>query len=282
MWESEHGLVALVLISTAHPHFKTNLGYSKCKGVSMGGQATLKVKMERQNAGLAVVWNEGFKTRISHLSEIKHRGQVGSVVRWIQVYLNSAPINRIDVEIWRSFQREAREYLTWKMGSCAYCGSGSGPFELEHITPKCRGGRNAPDNVTLACRSCNHAKDDRTAEEFGFSDVPTPMSEWETWPRYEARMKKWELYRRVRGELAIPVCQKWGGDTLINSERFEMRDNYAEMAACIGSLKEIGGRPGRTLKIVSIPDEGYLVHDRCNGKILAQVRLTDCSSILLL
>jgi 5-methylcytosine-specific restriction endonuclease McrA len=41
---------------------------------------------------------------------------------------------------------------------CAYCGDGDGPFEVDHIIPRIRGGENTLDNVCVACRSCNRSK----------------------------------------------------------------------------------------------------------------------------
>lgn len=41
---------------------------------------------------------------------------------------------------------------------CAYCGDECGPFEIDHRNPRSRGGTNAYDNLTVACRPCNRAK----------------------------------------------------------------------------------------------------------------------------
>lgn len=44
---------------------------------------------------------------------------------------------------------------------CTYCGDEAGPFEIDHITPRIRGGENTLENVTVACRRCNRSKKDR-------------------------------------------------------------------------------------------------------------------------
>jgi len=41
---------------------------------------------------------------------------------------------------------------------CTYCGSEEGPFEVDHIVPRSRGGSNCPSNLTVACRPCNISK----------------------------------------------------------------------------------------------------------------------------
>ena len=50
---------------------------------------------------------------------------------------------------------------------CQYCGQKRGATELtlDHITPRARGGRNAPDNLVTACVACNTRKGSRTPEE---------------------------------------------------------------------------------------------------------------------
>lgn len=47
--------------------------------------------------------------------------------------------------------------------NCGYCGTTEGPFEVDHITPRIRGGENTLDNVIVACRRCNRSKKDREA-----------------------------------------------------------------------------------------------------------------------
>jgi 5-methylcytosine-specific restriction endonuclease McrA len=48
---------------------------------------------------------------------------------------------------------------------CAYCG---GPAStVDHVLPRCRGGRNAWTNTVAACGGCNQRKDDRTPADAG-------------------------------------------------------------------------------------------------------------------
>lgn len=51
---------------------------------------------------------------------------------------------------------------------CRYCADTSGPFELDHVIPVSRGGRNKIDNLVVACRTCNRRKSDRTPDEMGW------------------------------------------------------------------------------------------------------------------
>lgn len=52
---------------------------------------------------------------------------------------------------------------------CRYCSTTSGPFELDHILPRSRGGSDKAENLVVACHNCNAAKSDRTPEEMGWS-----------------------------------------------------------------------------------------------------------------
>ena len=50
---------------------------------------------------------------------------------------------------------------------CQYCGVRGSAFELslDHILPRSRGGRTTPENLCVACKSCNSRKGDRTPAE---------------------------------------------------------------------------------------------------------------------
>ena len=49
---------------------------------------------------------------------------------------------------------------------CRYCGTTDGPWEIDHIHPVCRGGSNEPENLTVACRTCNRQKGSKTVREW--------------------------------------------------------------------------------------------------------------------
>jgi 5-methylcytosine-specific restriction endonuclease McrA len=51
--------------------------------------------------------------------------------------------------------------------SCQYCGRSlsSAELTLDHVLPRCRGGKNTWENVVAACKPCNHRKGDRTPTE---------------------------------------------------------------------------------------------------------------------
>lgn len=73
---------------------------------------------------------------------------------------------------------EVREYLLEKFKrKCAYCGKTNTPLEIEHITPKSRGGSNRVSNLTIACHDCNQKKGSQTAKEFGYPNIQAKAKE---------------------------------------------------------------------------------------------------------
>jgi hypothetical protein len=75
-------------------------------------------------------------------------------------------------------EREAREarQIPWERlrqlafdrdgDKCGWCGCVDGPFEVDHIIPRAKGGENTLENVIVSCRSCNRAKRDREEAEW--------------------------------------------------------------------------------------------------------------------
>jgi len=49
---------------------------------------------------------------------------------------------------------------------CAYCGTMSGPFEIDHVIPVARGGTSVLSNLKVACSPCNASKRDHLLEEW--------------------------------------------------------------------------------------------------------------------
>ncbi|MBA1156913.1 DUF1376 domain-containing protein [Microvirga mediterraneensis] len=60
-----------------------------------------------------------------------------------------------------------REVILQRDGPvCRYCGDIEGPFDIDHIHPRARGGKNEPSNLTVACCSCNRSKGSRLISEW--------------------------------------------------------------------------------------------------------------------
>jgi hypothetical protein len=49
---------------------------------------------------------------------------------------------------------------------CRYCGCEKGPFQLDHVHPYSRGGKNTVKNLVVACKPCNKSKHAKTLDEW--------------------------------------------------------------------------------------------------------------------
>jgi len=67
--------------------------------------------------------------------------------------------------------------------TCQYCGRmlPSADLTLDHVLPRCRGGKTTWENVVAACKPCNHRKNDHTPAEAHLRLLRTPFR-----PRYLA------------------------------------------------------------------------------------------------
>jgi hypothetical protein len=127
---------------------------------------------------------------------------------------------------------EVRDYLLEKWGrKCAYCGD-TGPLQIEHIILKARGGSNRVSNLALACDSCNRAKGNKTAAEFGHPEVEAQATK----PLKDAaavNASRWALYGRLQ-QTGLPIEVGTGGRTKFNRTRLGLPKAHWTDAACVG------------------------------------------------
>ncbi|HEY7358394.1 MAG TPA: HNH endonuclease, partial [Ktedonobacterales bacterium] len=146
---------------------------------------------------------------------------------------------------------EIRAYLLEKwQRRCAYCAGRSGPFEVEHIVPKSRGGSDRVSNLALPCHTCNEAKGDQTAAEFGHAAVQAQAKQ----PLADAaamNATRYALLERLR-TLGLPVSGWSGGRTRWNRERFGLHKTHALDALCVGALAGVNAGSRRTLLIEAV------------------------------
>jgi 5-methylcytosine-specific restriction endonuclease McrA len=129
---------------------------------------------------------------------------------------------------------EVRAYLLEKWGRrCAYCGTENVPFEIDHVTPRDRGGSDRVSNLALACHDCNQAKGNRTAEEFGHPEVQAQARA----PLKDAAVvnaTRLALYRRLL-MTGLPIEVGSGGRTRYNRARLNLSKAHFLDAACVGA-----------------------------------------------
>ncbi|MEI6046863.1 MAG: RNA-guided endonuclease IscB [Chloroflexota bacterium] len=129
---------------------------------------------------------------------------------------------------------EVRQYLLEKWGrKCAYCGNSVVQLQIEHISPRARGGSNRVTNLTLACEPCNTRKGTKTALEFGFPLIQAQARK----PLKDAaavNATRKELLRRLEAT-GLPVETGTGGMTKYNRTRRGLAKTHWLDAACVGA-----------------------------------------------
>jgi len=155
------------------------------------------------------------------------------LVRFDLQLMENAAISGVEYQQGALQGYEVREYLLEKWGhKCAYCGAKDLPLEIEHITPKTRGGSNRVTNLSLACHACNQKKGPQTAAEFGHPEVQTKARQ----PLKDAaavNATRWALFDHLK-LTGLPVEAGTGGRTKFN--RFGQGYPKAHWidAACVG------------------------------------------------
>lgn len=76
-----------------------------------------------------------------------------------------------------------KEILVRDDHTCQYCGKRASDLTLDHVIPRHRGGQHTWDNVVAACKSCNHRKGGRSANEARMTLLRQPFRPPAT-PRY--------------------------------------------------------------------------------------------------
>jgi 5-methylcytosine-specific restriction endonuclease McrA len=181
--------------------------------------------------------------------------RVANVTSWVQRLVRWVPVTMLSVEVVRFdtqklqhpeirgiayqhgalFGYELGEYLLLNFHhTCAYCHGASGDpiLEVEYIVPKSRGGTDWVSNLAIACRTCNQAKGNRTAEEFGHPEVHAQVRK----PlRHAAAVNstRWALWHRLRA-LELPVETGAGGRTKHTRTRLGYPKAHWIDAACVG------------------------------------------------
>jgi 5-methylcytosine-specific restriction endonuclease McrA len=181
------------------------------------------------------------------------RSRLDTTLSWARRYARWVPMTHVDVEragfdmqLLRDptirgvqYQQgtlagyEVRSYLLehWQH-RCAYCRKAGVPLEVEHITPRSRGGSERIDNLCLACQSCNNAKGTQTAAEFGF-----PQLQAQAPLRDAAAVNSTGSVLCARLKAAGFSLRTWtGGRTRWNRARFAVPKTHALDALCVGAL----------------------------------------------
>lgn len=197
-------------------------------------------------------------TSMSWVSRLRKLAPVSSIamelVRFDTQRMENPEIAGVEYQQGTLLGYEVREYLLEKWGrQCAYCGKKDVPFEIEHIVPRSKGGSNRTSNLTLACKPCNHKKDDLPIEIFLANDparLKNILAHAKTPLRDAAAVNstRWALYNALK-TTGLPVEVASGGRTKWNRTRFGLPKTHALDALCVGNVEGVSDWEVPTLNV---------------------------------
>ena len=187
--------------------------------------------------------------------------RVNNIETWVKRLSRIAPIESASMELVRfdtqlmqnpeilgvEYQQgelagyEVREYLLEKFNrTCCYCGKTNCILEIEHITPRSRGGSDRVSNLCISCVTCNQKKGAQTAQEFGHPKVQARAK----LPLRDAaavnatRWRTFEMLKQYFPNLETGT----GGRTKFNRSKQSYPKSHWIDAACVG-------KSGRVIKL---------------------------------
>lgn len=198
---------------------------------------------------------------------LRHR--IETTTSWVTRWQRWTPVTRIAVEVVRfdtqalanpevagvEYQQgqlagyEVREYLLEKWGRrCAYCDVTGTPLQVEHMTPKARGGSDRLGNLTLACPRCNQRKGAQDVRSYLAHDPARLTHLLSGASRPLASTAAVNVTRlALRTALAasgVPVEASTGGRTKWNRARLAVPKGHALDAACVGAMQDCAALSG--------------------------------------
>ncbi len=163
-------------------------------------------------------------------------------VRFDMQKINNPEISGIEYQQGTLFGYEIREYLLEKWNrECAYCGVKDVQLEIEHITPKSKGGSDRVSNLTIACHECNQRKGNQNLADFlDDRHKLTHILSQATRPLHDAAAVN--STRKAIVDIALKHCNNirtWsGGRTKMNRSLQELVKSHSIDAACVGESGE--------------------------------------------
>ncbi|MEI6241947.1 MAG: RNA-guided endonuclease IscB, partial [Chlamydiota bacterium] len=138
---------------------------------------------------------------------------------------------------------EIREYLLEKWGrKCVYCGAESTRLEIDHITPRSKGGSNRISNLTIACQDCNLKKGNADIQDFlrGDPEQQSKILSKSKIPLHDTaavNSTRPAIFRSL-SLFGLPTTSWSGGRTKFNRVKQNLRKDHWIDAACVGKTGE--------------------------------------------
>ena len=148
---------------------------------------------------------------------------------------------------------ECREYLLEKFNrTCIYCGAINVKLEIEHLTPKSRGGSNRISNLAIACHKCNQNKGNQTVQEFAptlaikiLASAKQPLKDAAV-----VNSTRSQLFNRLK-ETGLPIETGTGGKTKYNRIQLNLSKSHVLDAACVGVIDQLQILTSQPLLVVA-------------------------------
>ena len=242
-----------------------NLRYRAPRFLNRGGDKTDWIGPSLMHR---VLTTKTWVTRITKLAPITYLAQelVKFDLQKMQARAEGRDISGVEYQQGSLFGFEVREYLLAKWGrQCMYCDKTGVPLQIEHITPKSKGGSNRISNLGLSCDCCNNKKAARDVREF----VKDPKRLARILAQAKAPLKdaaavnstRWVLFNTLK-ETGLPVSTGTGGQTKFNRTRLGIAKGHALDAACVGEVGDVR-RPAQPVLQVKCNGRG----SRCRTRV---------------
>lgn len=164
---------------------------------------------------------------------------VQELVRFDLQQMENPEISGIEYQQGALQAYEIKEYLLNKWDrKCTYCGAENIPLQVEHISPKAKGGTNRISNLCLACEKCNQNKGTQDIETFLAQkpDLLKKILSQAKRPLKDAaavNSTRWSLFHVLKS-LDLPITTGSGGLTKFNRTRLSLPKAHWIDAACVG------------------------------------------------
>ena len=240
-------------------------GFEKGKYVSGRGKAWLPPSV-KSTADNIISWVDRLRRWIN-ITECSFEA-----VRFDTQLMDDPDIEGVQYQHGELAGYEIREYLLDKYGhTCQYCDGVSGDriLQWEHIMPRSRGGSDSVKNATLACRSCNQDKGNRTLQEWESAIAARKNSS----PLDAARLAGIARIREGRAKVSNRYCA-WTGSTRRYTEQ-ALYKRFKEVECASGGRTKYNREQVLHLKkdhhldalcVGRVPENGY--RDLTGGYVL--------------
>lgn len=164
-------------------------------------------------------------------------------VRFDMQKLNNPEIDGVEYQRGELFGYEVREYLLEKWDrKCFYCDVVGIPLQIEHITPRSKGGTDRISNLTLACAKCNQKKGNKDVKDFL---AKQPHKYKTLMARTKASLKDAAAVNSTRlalleklTDFGLPIEVGSGGQTKFNRTQQGYAKTHWLDAVCVGKSGE--------------------------------------------